>query len=171
MSEPAQQDDDMRGYKGWLYLACMLFSVAFVQGAHAESGTDAVDITGSWLAEPELGQMGMIQSSYAFQADGAFRQKADFKSFCGRGAVKPDCEYFWTVSEGTYTLEAGVLNLQHNRMTSLLKYQGYAEPQRRDMGMRRMQEAIRIVIQGDRMILTDKKGRTLEYVRSTAPLN
>ena len=159
----------MRYLAGFMQLCCLLASMAFSTAAQAEAGSAVTDVTGVWMAEPQLGQLGMIQSSYTFNGDGTFQQKADFKSFCGMGAVKPDCEYFWTVSEGTYSLGVDALTLKHEKMTSILKYQGYAEPQRRDMQMRPMTESMQVSFEGDRMTLTDKKGKSHSYSRMEDP--
>ena len=159
----------MRACSGFMQPAWLLTFVLLSAVSLRAVAAPEADVTGVWTAEPQLGQLGVIQSSYTFNSDGTFQQKADFKSFCGMGAVKPDCEYFWTVSEGTYSLGVDALTLKHEKMTSILKYQGYAEPQRRDMQMRPMTESMQVSFEGDRMTLTDKKGKLHSYSRMEDP--
>lgn len=126
-------------------------------------------LAGTWRAAPELGQMGEVRISYTFGEDDAFSQTADFLSFCGRGAVKPDCEYFRNISEGTYVLQGSVLRLSHRKAGAHLKYVGKAEPMVRDMGMRPMEEEMQVRIEEGQLVLTNRKGKAMVLSPQLSP--
>lgn len=116
-------------------------------------------LAGTWHAAPEPGQLGEVRISYTFGEDDSFSQTADFLSFCGRGAVTPDCEYFRNISEGTYVLQGSVLRLSHRKAGAHLKYVGKAEPMVRDMGMRPMEEEMQVRIEEGQLVLTNRNGK------------
>jgi len=86
------------------------------------------DIVGTWMSEPILGQLGYIQTTYVFRKNGSFSAKSNFLSFCGIGAVKPDCEYFWIVDEGDYLLVSDSVTLTLKTQRSVQQRQGQAKP-------------------------------------------
>lgn len=146
-------------FKNRVYLMCLLLSIVLAPVSHAAEELVDFDITGSWASEPQLGQLGFVQVSYTFSRDGTFSQKVDFKSFCGMGAVTPDCDYFWNVLQGKYSLNDSVLKLHHEKARSHLKYQGKAEPVLRDMEMQPMTEEMRLSVDQGRLVFTNKKGQ------------
>lgn len=146
--------------KGWVYPVFLLLSIVLVPVLHAAEELVDFDITGSWASEPQLGQLGVVQISYTFSQDGTFLQKLDFKSFCGMGAVTPDCDYFWNVSQGKYSLNGSVLKLHHEKANSHLKYQGKTEPVLRDMKMKPMTEEMQLSVDQGKLVFTSKKGKT-----------
>lgn len=150
----------VRFFNSWVHLVCLLCSIVLVPASYAAEELVDFDITGSWASEPQLGQLGFVQVSYTFGQDGTFSQKADFKSFCGMGAVTPDCDYFWNVSQGKYSLNGSVLKLHHEKANSHLKYQGKAEPVLRDMQMQPMTEEMQLGVDQGKLVFTNKKGKT-----------
>lgn len=150
----------MRFSTGWVQLVCLLCSIVLAPVLHAAEELVDFDITGSWVSEPQLGQLGFVQVSYTFSRDGTFSQKVDFKSFCGMGAVTPDCDYFWNVSQGKYSLNGSILKLHHEKASSQLKYQGKAEPVLRDMKMKPMTEEVRLGVDQGKLVFTSKQGKT-----------
>jgi len=69
-----------------------------------------IQIVGDWQSEPILGQLGVIQSSYTFNAEGSYSNKLDMISFCEE-QYGQDCEYFWKVFSGKYSVEDEVITL------------------------------------------------------------
>jgi hypothetical protein len=94
------------------------------------------DVTGVWMSEPALGQLGYVQNTYTFKKDGKFSLKMDFKSFCGMGAVTPDCEYFWMVFEGDYLLSGNSLVLNTTKGQDIQQRKGEPKPIVRDDTLR-----------------------------------
>ena len=87
----------------------------------------ASDVVGTWNSEPALGQLGMIRSSYTFRENGTFSLKLDFINFCdaNRGI---DCDYFWTVHEGSYTDLNGIFTINNEKEKKVLLLTGHTEP-------------------------------------------
>lgn len=150
----------MRIYKhkpAWMGL--LLASLLMVLSSQAAEKTPA-DISGTWISDPELAQLGLIQVTYSFNKDGTFKHKLNFLSFCGIGAITPDCQYFWHVTEGRYTADSKALHLHFQKGFSQLLYQGQMVPLIRDMGLQPGSEDIQAMIdeQGN-LVLSDKQGK------------
>jgi hypothetical protein len=88
----------------------------------------ASDVVGTWISEPTLGQLGMSQSSYSFQEDGTYSHKLDFISFCDECSGRIDCDYFWMIFEGNYTVQNGIFTLETGSMKRIILPTGQAEP-------------------------------------------
>jgi len=146
-----------------LFLLCC---VVMPYEAFSAEQPAATSVTGAWLAEPVLGQLGLIQVSYTFKADGSFSQKLNMLSFCGRGAVTPDCEYFWFVTDGKYTVSGSVLRLHIEKKRDILKLQGQSVPRIRDDGGTPVPALVEYSIANDqgKLILTDKKGNAQTFL-------
>lgn len=149
----------------YLFRICILFcSVVILPPLWAEEDTADAGVTGSWIAEPALGQLGFIQVSFTFREDGLFSQKLNFVSFCGIGALVPDCEYFWTVSEGKYFLAGKIIHLRHEKARSVQLRKGQTAPQVNDMGMKPLVEEFRFRINQGKLIFTDKNGKSQTFM-------
>ena len=97
-----------------LFISYLVFTFAerdrvIDQAAEIEQVAD-VNIVGVWQSEPTFGQLGLIQSSYTFNADGSYSNKLDMMSFCVE-TFGHDCEYYWMVIDGGYSVKDGVLTL------------------------------------------------------------
>jgi hypothetical protein len=87
-----------------------------------------LDIVGAWQSEPILSQLGLIQTTYTFNADGSYSSKNNFMSFCEQ-KVGQNCEYFWEIDEGEYTIKNGVMILHAKTTTTVLLKKGESEPE------------------------------------------
>lgn len=88
----------------------------------------ASDVLGSWISEPRLGQLGLIQSSYSFQKDGSYSHKLNFMSICDGCNRGIDCDYFWTIFEGKYTVRDGVFTLNSESEKKVILSTGQPKP-------------------------------------------
>jgi hypothetical protein len=88
----------------------------------------ASDVVGNWISEPAPGQLGVSQSSYSFLQDGTYSHKLDFISFCDGCSGRIDCDYFWMIWEGTYTVQSGVFTLKTEGMKRVILPTGQAAP-------------------------------------------
>lgn len=112
--------------------AALMMLTASVELAHASepgSGGTApdVDVVGTWVSEPVLEQLGVIQTTITFRDQGTYTQKADFISSCdgqGRGI---DCEYFWMVHEGHYSVAGNIITVRIERDRKVLLRIGQSE--------------------------------------------
>lgn len=102
-------------------IAAALLATTLAAGANG-------NIIGTWVSEPTLGQLGYIQQTYIFRKNGKFSLKMDFQSFCGMGAVTPDCEYFWMVGEGRYAVSGDKLTLHMTRRQRIQQRKGAPHP-------------------------------------------
>ena len=80
----------------------------------------ASDVVGHWISEPAPGQLGVSQSSYSFHQDGTYSHKLDFISFCDGCSGRIDCDYFWMIFEGNYTVQSGVFTLETGSMKRII---------------------------------------------------
>ena len=85
---------------------------------------DARAIVGEWQSAPVLGQMGMIKTTMTFNKDGSFTGKDDFISF---PQVEPDIEYFWIISNGTYSVVGDIVTLDYDKIRRVRKMRGKDE--------------------------------------------
>ena len=111
-------------------MACFISMATGVQ-SHASGpggGAPEHDLAGAWVSEPALGQLGVIQSTVTFQDDGAYSQKLDFISFCDGRDRGIDCEYFWMISEGSWSVEGDVVAIHIVREKRVLLPTGQAAP-------------------------------------------
>ena len=111
-------------------MACLMI-MAGGAPSHASGpggGAPERDLAGTWVSEPALGQLGMIQSTITFQAGGAYAQKLDFISFCDGRDRGIDCEYFWMINEGSWSAEGQVVAIHIEREKKVLLPTGQAEP-------------------------------------------
>ena len=88
----------------------------------------ASDAVGNWISEPESGQLGVSQSSYSFHQDGTYSHKLDFISFCDGCSGRIDCDYFWMISEGDYTVKNGIFTLKTESMKRVILSSGQVKP-------------------------------------------
>ena len=84
----------------------------------------APTIVGGWQSAPELGQLGLIQTTLAFNEDGSVTRKIDFVSF---PSFKPDLEYFWHISKGTYSIDGNEVTVNFDKTWAVLKNRGKDE--------------------------------------------
>ena len=92
--------------------------------------TADIDIVGEWQSKPTLGQLGLGQSSYTFNADGSYSSKLDMISFCEE-QYGQDCEYFWMISDGTYAVKNGVITLTAKEDKTVKLGKGQSKPDMR----------------------------------------
>ena len=137
-----------------VFLLCSIGIPRWSLGAEQPAVTNVI---GSWVAEPVLGQLGRIQVSYTFKADGSFSKKLDMLSFCGMGAVSPDCEYYWMVTEGNYSVAGSVVSLRSEKGKSIQLRRGQTHPVSSDLKIKPQVEEFILKIEGGKLILTDKK--------------
>jgi hypothetical protein len=129
------------------------------------------DVTGVWMSEPTLGQLGYVQKTYTFKKDGKFSVKTDFKSFCGQGAVTPDCEYFWMVFEGDYSLSGNSLVLHTTKGQNIQKRKGEPKPiVRDDTPKGENRQSIEYVVNGKALTLIEgNKGKPSQLILTRQP--
>lgn len=87
-----------------------------------------IDIVGVWQSEPVLSQLGHVQTTYTFNADGSYSGKNNYISFCDQQSGQ-NCEYFWEITDGEYTVRNGVMILHAKTTTTVLLKQGESEPE------------------------------------------
>lgn len=142
----------------------LLVGVAiFSPMASAEEELVDFNVKGSWVAEPELGQLGFIQTTLTFGDGGTFSRKSDFLSFCGIKAIKPDCVYYWMVSEGQYSLNGSLLRLQVKKGTAVMLQEGQTDAVSNDMGMKPVTEELRIGVDQGNLVITNNKGKAQTF--------
>lgn len=119
------------------------------------------------MAEPILGQLGYIQNTYAFKKDGKFSLKQDFKSFCGIGAVTPDCEYFWMVFEGIYSISGNSLVLHTTKGQHVQQRKGESKPIIRDELLQGgNKQTFEFLVDGNTLSLIEKsKNKPMIFIR------
>lgn len=125
-----------------------------------------VDVVGAWTSEPTLDQLGYIQVSYVFKRDGAYSQKLDMKSFC-EPWVGQNCEYFWTVFDGQYSLADETLTLQQRKATSIILYRGQEDPISKDISFSPQRHEFLVKVAAGSLILKDKRTGRLEIFKPT----
>jgi hypothetical protein len=138
-------------------MAAWLLSAAGVQAEEA--------LVGTWHDEPTLSQLGFIRNTHEFAADGRYRRQMEFLSFCGMGAMQPDCETYTWISSGSYALADTRLTLRVERSTAVLKQVGSAEPVQRDMGQQPVVERFTVELGDGQLTLVNERG---EQARLTA---
>lgn len=149
----------MNMFSRYLPLSCIFLGALILSPASlAEEAVVDVNVKGSWMAPPALGQLGYVQETYTFREDGTFSRKADFKSFCGVGAIKPDCVFYWMTAEGHYTLKGNMMQLRIERGNAVLLQDGQTTPQVRDMEVRPITEDMTLGIDQGNLVFTNKKG-------------
>lgn len=131
-------------------------ATAIAQGANGD-----VDVHGSWVSEPTLGQLGFTRISYTFGGDEHFRQRIEFLSFCGIGAVQPDCVYYWHVVEGRYRVAGSTLTLQLEKMSAVLQQVGSESPTTSDLGLTPTEQALDVQHDADGLVVRYSKGEPL----------
>ena len=111
-------------------MACLMIMAGGAPSHASGPGGDAQEraLAGTWVSEPALGQLGMIQSTITFQAGGAYAQKLDFISFCDGRDRGIDCEYFWMINEGSWSVEGQVVAIHIEREKKVLLPTGQTEP-------------------------------------------
>ncbi len=78
----------------------------------------ARSLAGAWRSAPILGQLGQIQITVTFNPDGSFTKKDNFLSFRG---TDPDIEYFWGISNGTYSVSGDKVTLDFDKIWMVQK--------------------------------------------------
>lgn len=106
-----------------VFLSCGLVATPRALGIEQASN---VNVVGSWTSDPVLGQLGFIQISYTFNADGSYSNKMNFISFC-KGQAQ-DCEYFWIISEGRYSVKSEALALHPKKLETVILRRGKTNP-------------------------------------------
>lgn len=162
----------MNMFSRYLPLSCVFMGALILSpAASAEVARAGVDIKGSWIAPPALGQLGYIQETYTFRKDGTFSRKADFKSFCGKGAIKPDCVYYWMIAEGHYTLKGSLLKLRLEKGTAILLQEGDSDPMVRPLDVHVIKEDIKLAVDQGNLVFINAKGgkQTFSSVSSSNP--
>lgn len=129
--------------------------------ATAQGADGDVDVRGSWVSEPTLGQLGFTRISYTFGSDEHFRQRIEFLSFCGIGAVQPDCVYYWQVVEGRYRVAGSTLTLQLEKMSAVLQQVGSESPTISDLGLTPSEQALDVQHDADGLVVRYGKGEPL----------
>ncbi len=81
-------------------------------------------IVGAWQSAPVLGQLGLIQVTMTFNEVGSVTSKSDFISF---PSFKPDLEYFWHVSKGTYSIDRNEATVIFDETWAVRKMRGEDE--------------------------------------------
>ena len=84
----------------------------------------APTIVGEWQSAPVLGQLGLIQTTVTFNEDGSFSMKGDFISF---RSMNPDMEYYWSISNGTYSVTGDKVTLDFDKIWFVRKMRGEEE--------------------------------------------
>ena len=97
------------------------------QAVEIEQAAD-INIVGVWQSEPILGQLGLIQSSYTFNSDGSYSNKLNMISFCEERHGQ-DCEYFWLLSDGGYSVKNGVITLSNIETKAVRLRKGQSKPE------------------------------------------
>jgi len=122
----------MRGHLR-LFAALMLLTacVTPVHSSEPGSGESApvVDIVGTWVSEPALGQLGVVQTTITFRDGGAYVQKEDFISFCDGQDRGIECEYFWMIHEGDYSAAGNIVKVHIKKDRKVLLRTGEAAPE------------------------------------------
>jgi len=124
----------MMPFRHTLMFTALTVLTAGVTLAHASepgSGDTApvVDLMGTWVSEPALGQLGVIQTTITFSDEGAYAQKADFISFCDGQDRGIDCEYFWMINEGHYSVAGNIVTVHIKKDRKVLLRAGQAAPE------------------------------------------
>ena len=88
------------------------------ESARPAAALDARAIVGKWQSAPVLGQLGLIQTTVTFYQNRAFTMKGDFISFA---QIKPDLEYFWIISNGTYSVVGAKITLDFDKTWEIQK--------------------------------------------------
>ena len=83
-------------------------------------------IVGEWQSAPALGQLGLGQTTVTFNEDRSFTMKIDFISFA---QITPDLEYFWFISNGTYSVVGDKVTLDFDKTWKVRKMRGKDEAQ------------------------------------------
>ena len=127
-------EPEMTSFRHSLLFAALMMLTASIELAHASepgSGGTApdVELVGTWVSEPALGQLGMIQTTITFRDGGAYAQKADFISFCDGHSRGIDCEYFWMIHEGRYSVAGNIVTVHIEKDRKVLLRTGQAEPE------------------------------------------
>lgn len=143
----------------FLVFSIFLGAATFSPVASAEEELVDFNVKGSWVAEPELSQLGFIQTTFTFWDGGGFSQKSNFLSFCGINAIKPDCVYYWMVSEGQYSLKGNVIRLQIKKGTAVMLQEGQSDAVSNDMRVKPTTEEFRIGVDQGNLVITNKKGK------------
>lgn len=144
-------------------LACLLGLAAGIGGP----ARAAENLRGTWVSEPVMTQLGMMQTTYTFKGGGRFVQKQDFKHACGRNPAKPDCRYFWKFWEGRYALVGDRLTLSVTKGYSETLRVGETRPQiREDKLSAAMVREYTLALASGTLTLTDgKRGRSDAFYR------
>ena len=115
----------------------------------------ASDVVGNWISEPESGQLGVSQSSYSFHQDGTYSHKLDFISFCDGCSGRIDCDYFWMISEGDYTVQSGIFTLITESMKRVILSTGQTEPTVTEDPKHPPSNEIMVEQQGDTLLIRE----------------
>lgn len=130
----ATWEPEMTSFRHSLVFAALMMLTASVELADASEpgsggNTPVGDLVGTWVSEPALGQLGMIQTTITFRDGGAYEQKADFISFCDGQDRGIDCEYFWMIHEGRYSVAGNIVTVRIEKDRKVLLRTGQAEPE------------------------------------------
>lgn len=159
--------------EGWLGATSKVVTFLGCFALISQAGAE-VSLVGSWINQPELSQLGNVQTTLTFRADGSYSQKVDHQSFCGMNAIQPDCVYFWMVIDGSYVTSGTELSLRQENMHDVTLLIGEKEPKTRDQGKCRFEacnrpETFTYEIRGTTLLLTDtQKGRMQTFTREKA---
>lgn len=94
-----------------------------------EKSISPADIVGKWQSSPTLSQLGFMQITVQFNEDRTFTTKNDFLSF---PTHKPDMEYYWIVTNGTYAVFNCEIGLNVDKTWLVMKMRGEDETRRVD---------------------------------------
>ena len=94
------------------------------EAALPAAAVDAGAIIGKWQSAPVLGQLGLGQTTVTFNEDRSFTMNIDFISFA---QIEPDLEYFWWISNGTYSVAGDKVILDFHKTWMVRKMRGKDE--------------------------------------------
>ena len=146
-----------RLFPSWLMVFLIPWTLTTTPHARGAEQAAYVNVVGSWTADPALGQLGLIQVSYQFKADGQYIQRLDLKSFCDE-YYGQNCEYFWMVFEGEYSVTRGVITLHPQIEKIVILHRGQANPviQQKDQNTNARAEEFSIDVIHGNLILTNR---------------
>ena len=155
-------------YLGFILLSLSIYPAISFGSQDIEQATD-ITIVGAWQSEPTLGQLGLIQSIYTFNADGTYSNKLDFISFCEKG-MGQNCEYFWMVFDGRYSVENGVITLSSKETKYVTLKKGESKPNIRVQTENLKPKEYMVELDEENLIMTDvNKSETFKYKPFVTP--
>ena len=120
-----------------------------------------VEVVGEWQSEPALSQLGTMQSTYKFNADSSFSNKLNMISFCEIQDGQ-NCEYFWIIHEGTYSIKNGLLTLKTENVKGVILHKGKNKPEINNQKVQPFSENYKAKIDAGKLVLTNMKSTASE---------